>query len=378
MRIEDFDYPLPRENIAQEPAARRDEARLFLLERDPRAVDAAAGRSAADPPDAAGAGPLEEIPFRRFPEQLRAGDLVVLNDTRVRPVRLRGRKASGGAVELLLLEPLAPAGTWRAMLSTSKGMHAGTHLRVAAGLDARLATEPEGGRAVVRLEGPDAESGAGIDPIEAHGVMPLPPYIRRDAAGDARDPVDRERYQTVYARQPGAVAAPTAGLHFTPEMLADLPRRGVGVATLSLHVGPGTFLPVRAARIEDHVVEPERYELPAATAEAVKVCRERGGRVVAVGTTVTRVLEARAASGRLEPGAGWCDLYIRPGHRFRVVDALLTNLHLPQSSLLILVAAFAGRERILAAYREAAGRGARFYSYGDAMFIRPGAAGTGA
>ena len=366
MRIEDFDYPLPRENIAQEPAARRDDARLFLLQRDRRAADAAA---------AAGAGPLEEIPFRRFPEQLRAGDLVVLNDTRVRPVRLRGRKASGGAVEILLLEPVAPERTWRAMLSTSKGMHAGTRLSIGAGLDAVVASEPEGGRAAVRLEGRDAESGAGIDPIEAHGVMPLPPYIRRDAAGDARDPVDRERYQTVYARRPGAVAAPTAGLHFTPEMLADLPRRGVGVATLSLHVGPGTFLPVRAERIEDHVVEPERNELPAATTEAVNVCRERGGRVIAVGTTVTRVLEARAASGRLEPGGGWCDLFIRPGHRFRAVDALLTNLHLPQSSLLILVAAFAGRERILAAYREAVGRGARFYSYGDAMFIRPSGAG---
>jgi S-adenosylmethionine:tRNA ribosyltransferase-isomerase len=377
VRTEDFDYPLPRENIAQEPAARRDDARLFLLERDPRAADAAAGRNAAEASDPAGAGPLEEIPFRRFPEQLRPGDLVVLNDTRVRPVRLRGRKSSGGAVEILLLEPLAPAGTWRAMLSTSKGMHAGTRLAIAAGLDAVVASEPEGGRAVVRLEGPGVES-PGIDPIEAHGVMPLPPYIRRDAAGDARDPVDRERYQTVYARQPGAVAAPTAGLHFTAEMLADLPHRGVGVATLSLHVGPGTFLPVRVERIEEHVVEPERYELPAATTEAVKVCRERGGRVVAVGTTVTRVLEARAASGRLEPGGGWCELFIRPGHRFRAVDALLTNLHLPQSSLLILVAAFAGRERILSAYREAVGRGARFYSYGDAMFIRPAGAGTGA
>jgi len=361
-----FDYPLPRERIAQEPAAVRDAARLFLLDRDARAG------SGTD--DAAGAGEdlLEEIPFQRFPEQVRAGDLVVLNDTRVRPVRLRGRKASGGAVEMLLLDPLEDAGTWRALLSTSKGVHAGTRLSIAAGLDAVVTSEPEGGRAVVRLEGPGAENRAGSDPLEAHGVMPLPPYIRRDAAGDARDALDRERYQTVYAREPGAVAAPTAGLHFTPEMLADLPRRGVAVATLSLHVGPGTFLPVRSEAIEDHVVEPERFVLPAATAAAVDGCRDRGGRVVAVGTTVTRVLEARALSGRMEPGGGWCDLYIRPGHRFRAVDALLTNLHLPKSSLLILVAAFAGRERILAAYREAARREARFYSYGDAMFIRSG------
>ena len=364
MKLDLFDYPLPKERIAQEPAARRDEARLFLMDRDPQ--------SATARPDGGGeeADLLPEVPFRRFPERLRAGDLIVLNDTRVRPLRLRGRKPSGGAVELLLLEPLATAGTWRALLSTSKGIRAGTRLGIAAGFDAVVAGEPEAGRAVVRLEGPEIDVAGGGDPIEAHGVMPLPPYIRRDAAGDARDALDRERYQTVYAREPGAVAAPTAGLHFTPEMLADLPRRGVEVATLSLHVGPGTFLPVRTEEIEDHAVEPERFDLPDETAAAIAACRARGGRVVAVGTTVTRVLEARAgASGTVEPGSGWCDLFIRPGHRFRAVDALLTNLHLPKSSLLILVAAFAGRERILAAYREAARREARFYSYGDAMFI---------
>lgn len=358
MKLDLFDYPLPRERIAQEPAARRDDARLFLLDDDPRAE----------------AGHLGEIPFRRFPERLRAGDLVVLNDTRVRPLRLRGRKSSGGAVEILLLEPLAAAGTWRALLSTSKGIRAGVRLGIATGLDAVVVSGPETGRAVVRLEGSETEAGAG-DPIESHGVMPLPPYIRRDAAGDVRDPLDRERYQTVYAREAGAVAAPTAGLHFTPELLAGLPRCGVEVARLSLHVGPGTFLPVRSEEIEHHAVEPERFDLPETTAAAIAACRDRGGRVVAVGTTVTRVLEARAGDGgSVEAGSGWCDLYIRPGHRFRAVDALLTNLHLPKSSLLILVAAFAGRERILAAYREAARREARFYSYGDAMFITRGPA----
>ena len=387
MNLDRFDYALPRERIAQEPAARRDASRLFLLDRDPRAGDAEAATDVPPTSVAAAAADTEllaEIPFRRFPDELRAGDLVVLNDTRVRPVRLRGRKASGGAVEILLLEPMPEAATWSALLSTSKGLRAGTRIGIAHGLDAVVVSGPDGGRARVRLEGPGAGSGGGDDALESHGVMPLPPYIRRDASGDARDALDRERYQTVYARQPGAVAAPTAGLHFTPEMLADLPRRGVAVATLSLHVGPGTFLPVRCEAIEGHVVEPERFELPASTAAAIAACRDRGGRVVAVGTTVTRVLESRAgAAGRLDPGSGWCDLYIRPGHRFRVVDALLTNLHLPKSSLLILVAAFAGRERILAAYREAVRREARFYSYGDAMFIRaagdaraPGGAGA--
>ena len=378
MKLDLFDYPLPKERIAQEPAPRRDDARLFLLDRDPFA-EAGQGTSDAtglvDEAAGTGAALLEEIPFRRFPERLRAGDLVVLNDTRVRPLRLRARKASGGSVELLLLEPLAAAGTWRALLSTSKGMRAGARLGIAKGLDAIVVSAPEAGRATVRLEGSETEAGAARDPIDSHGVMPLPPYIRRDAAGDSRDALDRERYQTVYAREPGAVAAPTAGLHFTPEMLADLPRRGVEVARLSLHVGPGTFLPVRSEEIEDHAVEPERFDLPEETAAAIAACRKRGGRVVAVGTTVTRVLEARVAGGgSVEAGSGWCDLSIRPGHRFRAVDALLTNLHLPKSSLLILVAAFAGRERILAAYREAARREARFYSYGDAMFIARGAA----
>jgi S-adenosylmethionine:tRNA ribosyltransferase-isomerase len=199
--------------------------------------------------------------------------------------------------------------------------------------------------------------------------MPLPPYIRREA-GDPRDALDRERYQTVYAKDEGSIAAPTAGLHFTEAILADLAGRGIEAARLTLHVGPGTFMPVRTERVEEHRLEPEAFRLPAATAEAVAARRARGGRVVAVGTTVTRVLEWCGRDGApLRPGLGWCDLLIAPGHRFRVVDALLTNFHLPRTSLLVLVAAFAGRERILAAYHEAVARAFRFYSYGDAMLI---------
>jgi S-adenosylmethionine:tRNA ribosyltransferase-isomerase len=205
--------------------------------------------------------------------------------------------------------------------------------------------------------------------IGRHGVMPLPPYIHR-APHDPLAALDRERYQTVYAAHDGAIAAPTAGLHFTTGLLDDLRRRGIETAFLTLHVGAGTFRPVRSAAIEDHVVDRERFRLSGETADAVARCRSRRGRVVAVGTTVTRVLEARAAEdGQVAAGEGWCDLFIRPGHRFRAVDALVTNLHLPRSSLLILIAAFAGRERILDAYREAVRRGFRFYSYGDAMLI---------
>jgi S-adenosylmethionine:tRNA ribosyltransferase-isomerase len=359
VKIDLFDYDLPKERIAQEPAARRDGSRLFLL---PRRAPEGAGAS----PFSGDADLLEEIPFHGLAERLRPGDLLVLNDTRVRPVRLHARKPTGGAVELLLLEPQAGPATWTCLLSTSKGIREGTRLSIAGRLEALVLAPPEEGRSVVRLEGEEQVAG---DPIERHGEMPLPPYIRREAE-DPRAPLDRERYQTVYARHPGAVAAPTAGLHFTTELLETLPGRGIAVATLSLHVGPGTFLPVRTDEIEAHRVEAERFDLPASTAEAVRACRARGGRVVAVGTTVTRVLEARAGSaGTVQPGTGACDLVILPGHRFRIVDALLTNLHLPKSSLLLLVAAFAGRERILAAYREAVRRNARFYSYGDAMLI---------
>lgn len=349
MRLDDFDYRLPPDRVAQEPAARRDASRLLVLDRKR--------------PD------VVETTFASIGEHLATGDLLVLNDTRVIPARLLGRKVTGGLVELLLVarEPADPEGrTWSCLASTSRGLRPGSRLGIAPGFEAEFLGEAVDGRIRVRLQ---AEGGDLERAIEAHGTIPLPPYIRRDDA-DARDSLDRERYQTVYARADGAIAAPTAGLHFTTELLEGLRARGVATAALTLHVGPGTFQPVRVPRIEDHRLLPEAFRLPEETAVAIAACRARGGRVVAVGTTVVRVLEERArANGGVEAGEGWCGTYITPGHRFRAVDALLTNFHLPRTSLLILVSAFAGRERILAAYEEAIARGLRFYSYGDAMLI---------
>jgi len=361
MRIEEFDYELPEGFVAQRPAPRREAARLMVLDR-------------------AGSAPAETT-FERLAGFLREGDLLVLNDTRVLPARLHARKATGGRVDLLLLDRDGsdPEGlTWRCLLSTSQGIRPGARLAVADDLEVEVVQAPSEGTAPLRftfkgvnVAGPAGGAAAGRveAAIRRHGVMPLPPYIRRDPV-DELAALDRERYQTVYAARDGAIAAPTAGLHFTSGMLDDLRRRGFETAFLTLHVGPGTFRPVRSAEVEDHVVEPERYHLPETTAGAIAACRARHGRVVAVGTTVTRVLEACAREDEgPRAGEGWCNLYIRPGHRFRAVDALITNLHLPRSSLLILVAAFAGRDRILAAYREAVRRGFRFYSYGDAMLI---------
>jgi len=348
MRLEAFDFDLPPRLIAQEPARRRDDSRLMILDR------------------VAGIG---EARFYAIGDHLRQGDLLVVNDTRVLPARLQARKPGGGRVELLLLERRAERAdgvAWSCLTTAGRSLRRGTRLTIAPGLAAETLSDTTGGRVEVRLEAADGDvAGA----LERHGRMPLPPYIRR-ADDDTRAPLDRERYQTVYAREAGAVAAPTAGLHFTTALLDRLEARGIALARLTLHVGPGTFQPVRAADIEDHRIEPEAFRLPQETADAITACRERRGRVVAVGTTVTRVLEDRAAGdGTVRAGAGRCDLYIRPGHRFRVVDALLTNFHLPRSSLLILVAALAGRERILEAYGLAVARGFRFFSYGDAMLI---------
>jgi S-adenosylmethionine:tRNA ribosyltransferase-isomerase len=341
--ISDFDYELPPERIAQRPLAERDASRLMLL---PRREGTPSHRA-----------------FRELPELLSPGDLLVVNRSRVFPARLLGRRAGGGAAEALLLARRA-ADEWEALLRPGGRLKPGSRITVSEELVLNVSSGPlaDDGRRLVRLEARGLEPEAAI---ARFGQTPLPPYIRRPA-----DEADRERYQTVYAREPGSVAAPTAGLHFSDQLLERLSARGISRAELVLHVGPGTFRPVTASRVEEHRVEPEPFSIPAETAEAIRHTRAAGGRVVAVGTTTVRALETAADSaGGVAPGAGQSGLVILPGHRFRVVDALVTNFHLPRSSLLLLVAAFAGRERVLNAYAEAVRAGYRFYSYGDAMLL---------
>jgi S-adenosylmethionine:tRNA ribosyltransferase-isomerase len=359
MRVDELDYDLPAGLIAQEPVGRRSDSRLLVLE----------GRSAR----------TRHHRFGDLPGLLRPGDLLVLNDARVFPARLVGRKPTGGRVEVLLASrrdeggPEAREQVWEALLGGSRPPRAGGEVRVAPDLRVEVLEAAEGSRpARVRLlaEGPVDRA------VDRHGRVPLPPYIRRHE-GDPREALDRERYQTVYARSRGAAAAPTAGLHFTRSLLETLRDRGVRSVRLTLEVGLGTFRPITTERVEDHPLHAERYRLEAPAVEAVEAARRTGGRVVAVGTTVVRTLEHAARTGSLHPGEGWCDLFIIPGYRFRVVDAILTNFHLPRSTLLALVAAFAGRERMLAAYREAVREGYRFYSYGDAMLLLGQGPGTG-
>ena len=331
LRTSDFDYHLPPEAIAQHPGE-RGESRLLML-----------GRTTA------------ERRFAELPDLLDPGDLLVVNDTRVIPARLRARRPTGGRVEILLVERQESA-SWWCLLRPGRRLPPGAPLAVEGGPSARV-EERADGRFRLTFEQP-------IEPLlKEIGETPLPPYIDRPV-----EPRDRQRYQTVYAARPGAVAAPTAGLHFTPALLTALERRGIRQASLTLHVGPGTFRPVKAENPEEHVMDAERFEIPAATAEAVAATRRNGRRVVAVGTTVVRSLETAATSdGLVAGGAGRTGLYIRPGYGFRVVDRLITNFHLPRSTLLMLVCAFAGRNRVLDAYRQAVGSGFRFYSYGDAM-----------
>ena len=333
LRTSDFDYDLPPEAIAQHPGE-RGESRLLVL-----------GRTTG------------ERRFAELPDLLDPGDLLVVNDTRVIPARLRARRPTGGRVEILLVEREESA-SWWCLLRPGRRLPPGAPLAVEGGPSARV-EERADGRFRLTFEQP-------IEPLlKEIGETPLPPYIDRPV-----EPRDRERYQTVYAARPGAVAAPTAGLHFTPALLAALERRGIRQASLTLHVGPGTFRPVKAENPEEHVMDSERFEIPEATAEAVAATRRNGRRVVAVGTTVVRSLETAATSdGLVAAGAGRTGLYIRPGYGFRVVDRLITNFHLPRSTLLMLVCAFAGRNRVLDAYRQAVGSGFRFYSYGDAMLV---------
>jgi S-adenosylmethionine:tRNA ribosyltransferase-isomerase len=343
-RLATYDYVLPPERIAQQPAGERDAARLLVLEQN------------------------AELCHARFDEigrWLRRGDLLVLNDTAVIPARLLARKrATGGRVEVFLLRPRGAE--WDALIRGSARV--GQALVVAddagAQLDLTVTAERGGGLRTVRIAG-DLDPAALLARLKQVGRVPLPPYIRRDPT-----PVDRDRYQTCYAAAPGSVAAPTAGLHFTPALLAALQRAGVGVATLTLHVGAGTFRPVTVDDIRRHALHSEPYWLPSATTDAIAATHRGGGRVIAVGTTSLRVLEAAAADdGRLRPGTGETALFIYPGYRLRAVDGLITNFHLPRSTLLMLVTAFAGLPRIRAAYRSALATGYRFLSYGDAMLI---------
>ncbi len=338
MRRADFSYPLPRELIADRPLPRRGASRLLALD--------------------GATGGIRDLAFDDFGGLLGAGDLVVLNDTRVLPARLRGRKASGGACELLL-ERILGGRRILVQARASKGLKAGARIDLPAGASA-IAVARRGELHELEL---DREA---LPYFEAHGSVPLPPYVEREAEDS-----DRERYQTVYAEVPGAVAAPTAGLHFDREALASLSRRGIAVARVTLHVGAGTFTPMRVEDIAEHRMHAERISVPQATVDAVAATRARGGRVVAIGTTVVRALEAAARGGRLAAFEGETDIFLRPGHRFRVVDALLTNFHLPESTLLVLVSAFAGRERVLAAYHHAIAGRYRFFSFGDAMFVTP-------
>ena len=341
MKRQDFQFELPDELIARHPAEHRSASRLLCLD----------GNS----------GEIVDARFTALLERLEPGDLLVFNDTRVMPARLLGEKETGGKVEVLV-ERILPRdneqGEALAHVRASKSPKPGNVLH----LEGALSVEVMGRDGdLFRLKFP---SGDVVALLEQHGHMPLPPYIDREDVA-----LDRERYQTVYARESGAVAAPTAGLHFDDQLLEDIASRGVEAAFVTLHVGAGTFQPVRVENLDEHVMHSEHATVSAEVCAAVERCRARGGRVVAVGTTSVRSLESAARSGRLEPMSGDTDLFITPGYEFRVVDAMVTNFHLPESTLLMLVSAFAGYDNIMRAYRHAVDERYRFFSYGDAMFL---------
>jgi S-adenosylmethionine:tRNA ribosyltransferase-isomerase len=354
LRVADFDFDLPQELIAQQPPAERGQSRMLVME--------------------PGTGVLRDEQFSQFPSQLHPGDLLVLNDSRVIPARLYARRAvirdrqqPSGSVEVLLTEP-AGANDWRVLVKPGKKVGIGEHLIFPSPggqveLEAEVLERGEFGDRLLRFR-PVSDFFAALDRI---GHMPLPPYIRREDAL-----ADRERYQTVFARERGSVAAPTAGLHFSPQILDELKAKGIEIAHVTLHVGLGTFSPLHVERLDEVRLHREQYALPASTARALNHARRDGRRIVAVGTTVVRTLEAtalRAQGAPLEPHIGTTDIFIAPGFQFQVVGALLTNFHLPQSSLLMLVSAFAGREAVLRAYRHAVSSHYRFFSYGDCMFV---------
>ena len=342
MQISDFDYELPEELIAQHPLAERDASRMLVVNR--------------------AAGSWHDSFFKAFPDHLRANDVLVLNNTMVFPARLIGKRVpSGGSIEILLLRELQTA-VWQVLARPARRLRIGSRIEFDAKLTAEVVATNADGTRVLEFEQKQELQ----DVIDEIGEAPLPPYIKRSQTADEND---RERYQTIYARQRGAIAAPTAGLHFTERIIEDIRDCGVRIVELTLHVGYGTFEPVRAVDVAQHRVASEAFAISDETADIINNARELGGRVVAIGTTTVRALESSTESGRVVARTGIADLTIVPGCQFRAVDAVLTNFHLPQSSLLLLVSAFGGRELILSAYRHAVSNRYRFYSYGDCMLI---------
>ena len=339
LKKSDFNFDLPPELIAQTPLERRDASRLLCLDKN--------------------SGEMEHRHFYQLPELLREGDCLVMNNSRVLPARLFGRRPTGGSVEVVLLRDLG-GGEWECLTRPGRKTPPGTHLSFGEGeLSADVVRAGEDGNKILAFH----YDGIFLEVLERLGKMPLPPYIKEELR-------DSERYQTVYSRDVGSAAAPTAGLHFTRELLDTIAQKGVKLAYVTLHVGLGTFRPVKEENIEDHPMHSEFCIVPEDVAETVNRCRRDGGRVVAVGTTSCRTLETMGdESGVLHPGSRWTDIFIYPGYRFKMVDALVTNFHLPESTLVMLVSALAGRENILHAYEEAVRERYRFFSFGDAMFI---------
>ena len=341
MRIEEFDYNLPRSLIAQYPCPQREESRLMVLHRKD--------------------GEIEHRVFREIPEFLQAGDLLVMNNTRVLPARLIGKKQSGGKCEILLIPPANGInGEAEVLVKGSGKLKEGTRIHFGRGVSAEI-TALDKGKGRVSFSYPGGVS----DLLREIGHIPLPPYIKRED-----EPLDRARYQTIYAEKEGSIAAPTAGLHFTQSLLESIQRCGVSVAWITLHIGIGTFAPVKAGEIEDHKMDSEWIEISKETGDEIGAAKRRGGRVIAVGTTTTRALESFAdAAGKIRSGRDRSSLFIRPPYRFRIIDGLVTNFHLPKSTLIMLSCAFAGKDLLMKAYREAVEKKYRFYSYGDAMLI---------
>jgi S-adenosylmethionine:tRNA ribosyltransferase-isomerase len=341
MKTDDFDYDLPKDLVAYLPAAEREASRLMALDRS--------------------SGSIRHARFRDLPGLLDAGDLLVVNDSKVIRARLEGqKKRTGGAVEMLLLREVADR-KWEALVSPSRRVHPGTEVEIGGKYTCRVRERREGAKRIVEFY----DDVAGV--LDDVGKVPLPPYIKREP-----EDLDSERYQTVYAEREGSVAAPTAGLHFSESLIEELGQRGIGMAALTLHVGMGTFLPVKVDDPREHILSPEHFDIDDAGCRKIEDTRAGGGRIVAVGTTVVRALETvadRSNGDRLSPQTGWTDKFILPPYRFRVVDALVTNFHLPRSTLLMLVSAFAGRDLVMKAYREAVVERYRFFSYGDAMLI---------